>query len=258
MTKNLLVVILLIHVLCMGCKKESSLEKRGWTLTFSDEFADSELNRNIWDTNLPWGQSLAWNDPYLFIDSAFSIRDGILFIEEKRDTVIGTVYGENFTPVQKEFFYTSGMIQSLKSFTQQYGYFEVRSKSPFGVGISSAFWMFPNEIDIYEIYGEVPTRLHMTNHFKNKDGTSSQNSITINTVDLTQDFHIYAVEWNPKEIIWYFDNKKVFSSETGIGSEKMFLILGMGLRHEVPGVGSNATPLPCYFQVDYVRAYIKK
>ena len=36
-------------VLCFGCKKESSLEKRGWTLAFNDEFSDSVLNRNICD-----------------------------------------------------------------------------------------------------------------------------------------------------------------------------------------------------------------
>lgn len=260
--ENLFRCILCVFILLSGCKKESSLEKRDWRMTFNDEFSNSILNRSTWRTSFPWGQSSFNIEPQLYIDSAFSIHDGVLYIEEKRDTVIGTVYDENFNPVQKEFFYTSGMIQSLYSFTQQYGYFEVRSKSPFGVGISSAFWMMPTdiwppEIDIYELYGEVPNRLHMTNHFIDRNGDPAQNSITINTFDLTQDFHTYAVEWNPKEIIWYLDNEKVFSSESGVPNERMYLVLGLGLRAEVPGFGTNATILPSYFLIDYVRAYTK-
>ena len=261
--KSLFKTILFSFIVLTSCKKESALEKRRWELTFDEEFSDNILNRSIWRTSFPWGQSSVNIEPQLYIDSAFSIHDGILYIEEKRDTVTGTVYDENFNPVQKEFYFTSGMIQSLYSFTQQYGYFEVRSKSPFGVGISSAFWMMPTdlwppEIDIYELYGEVPNRLHMTNHFKDRNGEPAQNSITINTADLTQDFHTYAVEWNPKEIIWYLDNEKVFVSETGVPNERMYIVLGLGLRSNVPGFGSSSTPLPSYFQVDYVRAYRKK
>lgn len=231
-------------------------------MTFDEEFTDTVLNRKFWNTHFPWGQSLTDTEQQLFIDSAFSIHDGILFIEEKRDTVIGNVYDENFNLTQKQFFFTSGMIQSLDYFNQQYGYFETRCKIPYGLGVSCAFWMmpvdlWPPEIDIGEFYCETPTRLHMANHFKDRNGEPSQNSITINTVDLSEDFHTYAIEWNPREIIWYFDNEKVFSSESGVPNERMYPILGLGMRSDSPLFGSSFTILPVYFQIDYVRVYTK-
>ena len=262
--KKFMLIFFISQILLIGCKKESGYNKDEWELTFSDEFSDSILNRNIWTSKFPWGQSTTTNDQELFIDSAFIIKNGILNILAKRDTVSGVVYDENYHPIQKEFYFTSGLIHTRNSFSQQYGYFEIRSKVPYGIGFWPAFWMmpysgWPPEIDIFEIDGKKPNALLMTNHFRDNSGTHRQNSFTFIGPDFTEDFHKFAIEWNPNEIIWYLDDQKIFStSQTGIPNERMYLVLSMSVGGNLSGDADQYTPMPGNFEIDYVRVYKKK
>ncbi|MFA4851087.1 MAG: glycoside hydrolase family 16 protein [Bacteroidales bacterium] len=261
--KNLIVLFFLCQILNLSCKIESPIDKADWELTFSDEFSDTVLNHNIWKTEFPWGQSSSDDNMYYYIDSAFAIKDGILHIQAKRDTVMGLVHDDNYNYSYKQFYLTSGMLQSADSFSQQYGYFEIRSKVPYGMGFWPAFWLmvysgWPPEIDVYEIMGSQPNRLHMANHFRDKNSIHRQNAITINGPDFSQDFHTFAIEWNPKEIIWYLDDVKVFRSEIGIPEERMYLILTLALGGDFAGEIDNTTPLPNSFDIDYIRVYRKK
>jgi len=261
--KYFIALFFLCLVLFTNCKTESPIDKGDWELTFSEEFSDTVLNRTIWKTEFPWGQSSSQDNLCYFSDSAFTIKDGILHIQAKRDTVMGIVHDVNYNYSQKQFYLTSGMLHSSGSFSQQYGYFEIRSKVPYGMGFLPAFWLmaysgWPPEIDVYEIMGSQPDRLHMTNHFRDKQGVTRQNTITINGPDFSKDFHTFAIEWNPKEIIWYLDDKKVFRSETDIPQERMYLILTYALGGDIAGEVNNTTPLPNSFDIDYIRVYSKK
>jgi len=259
LNKLLLIVIILIPIFFNCCKKE----KEKWVLTFNDEFSGDSLNRNIWRTGFDWGQSSSGTNQTLLIDSAFNLKDGILHIKLNRDTVTGWVYDSNFNPVQKEYYYTAGMIQSAYSFSQLYGYFEIRSKIPLGSGFWLSFWLmspnsWPPEIDIFEISGLEPNKMHIANHFLNKNGIPRQINASIYGTDFSNDFHIFAIEWNPKEIIWYLDNKKVYRTETCIPDERMYAIISSGLGgSDFSGSANNSTFLPNYFDIDYIRVYKK-
>jgi beta-glucanase (GH16 family) len=262
--RNLIILFFLCLIFLIGCKTESPIDKGNWELTFSDEFSDTILNKSIWKTEFPWGQSSSNNNICYYIDSAFTIKDGILHIRAKRDTVMGLVHDDNYNYSYKKFYLTTGMLQSADGFSQQYGYIEIRSKVPYGSGFWPAFWLmaysgWPPEIDVYEISGMQPNRLHLTNHFRDKDSIHRQITTTIDGPDFSQDFHTFAIEWNPKEIIWYLDNKKVFLSETGIPEERMYLILSLGLGNGgFSGEVNNTTPLPNSYDIDYIRVYQKK
>ncbi len=262
--KNSIYIILLfaIQVLFSTCKKESFNNK--WQLTFSDEFTDTVLNRKVWKTEFEWGQSSSDDNKYFFSDSAFHINNGVLHIQAKRDTVMGLVHDNNYNYFKKQFYVTSGMLQSDETFAQQYGYFEIRSKIPYGVGFWPSFWLmthgsWPPEIDIFEMSGKFPNQLQMTNHFNNRNEEHRQNGQTIKAPDFSKDFHVFAVEWNPKEIIWYLDNEKVFKSEIGIPDEKMYLILTLLIGGtNFSGEIDKTTPMPNSFDIDYIRVYQKK
>ncbi len=245
-----------MQVLFSTCKRGTTFDEK-WELTFSDEFTDTVLNRNVWKTEFEWGYP---EDQQKYIDSAFTIKDGILHIITKRDTVIGKVQN-NYNHL---FYFSSGMIQSSKSFSQKYGYVEMRCKVPSGLGFWSSFWMlgaksWPPEVDIFEISGLRPNKMSVSNHFKSSKGKEMQNGTSINGPDFSQDFHNFGLEWNVKKLIWYIDGVKVYETDYGIPQSEMFLVLSISLGGGVfSGKANNTTPLPNSCDVDYIRVYKNK
>ena len=213
MQSNYLIFLVLILV-NLSCKKEIYEKKDDRKLTFIDDFNELDINRKVWDTEFSWGQFESDEVGFYYSDTAFEIIDGILHIKAQQDTIVGLVHDDNFNYFYKTFNYYSGMLHSAEGFEQQYGYFEIRCKVPFGYGFWPAFWLmsksgWPPEIDVFEILGREPNKLILTTHFLDKDKKKRQNAKSIYGPDFSKDFHTFGLEWNPKEIIWYLDNKKV-------------------------------------------------
>ncbi len=93
--------------------------------------------------------STAENDP----DNPFSVTDGILSIKAAPSSQ------QVLSAVGSWAKYTSGMITTQFSFSQTYGYFEMRAELPAGDGLWPAFWLlpvsqaWPPEIDALEAFG---------------------------------------------------------------------------------------------------------
>ena len=93
----------------------------------------------------------------------------------------------------------------------------MRAKIPTGGGMWPAFWMMPQddvyggwaasgEIDIMESANgttSVGGALHYGGSWP--DNTSTSGSYSLGGANFADDFHIYAVEWEPDEIRWYVD-----------------------------------------------------
>jgi beta-glucanase (GH16 family) len=60
------------------------------------------------------------------------------------------------------------------------------------------------EIDVNE--GHYPDVVNMTLH---QDGLPSNSESWHAGMDLSKDFHVYAVAWNEKELTYYFDGREV-------------------------------------------------
>ena len=106
--------------------------------------------------------------------------------------------------------YTSGMVTSFESFSQQFGWFEIRARFPRGQGLWPAFWLlpitkaWPPEIDVLEILGHQTNVVYFTTHWSNETTASSHQFKTGSFVgpDFAEDFHTFALEWNADEMIW--------------------------------------------------------
>src|SRR5207245_1046234 len=121
-----------------------------------------------------------------------------------------------------------------KPFAQQYGWFEIRARCAKGSGLACAFWLSPydkkymrlkvdggtragadeaNEIDIFEQQGNDPQGNNFTIHYGHdplEQGSDARHVIF--PFDLTADFHVYALDWNARDVIWYVDGREVHRS----------------------------------------------
>jgi len=176
--------------------------------------------------------------------------------------------------------YTSARLKTQNLFSQSYGRFEARIKIPQGQGIWPAFWMLGEdiptvswprcgEIDIMENIGKEPDALHASIHGPPDPASGKA------TADLTakfsppgnpkiaEDFHLYAVEWDPAELRFFIDqtNYATFTRKQWPASapwpfdHKFFLILNLAVGGSWPGDPDRSTVFPQQMLVDYVRVY---
>jgi serralysin len=154
--------------------------------------------------------------------------------------------------------YTSGMLSTKPSFSQTYGYFEMRADLPEGAGTWPAFWLlpvdgsWPPELDVMETLGDKPNAAWTTRHSGVGGHTSQGQS---NYIPETGDgMHTYGALWNAQEIVWYVDNVEVFRASTPSDMNKpMYMIANLALGGWAGTIAGSA--LPAEMQIDYIRAY---
>ena len=172
--------------------------------------------------------------------------------------------------------YTSGRLKTQGKFSQTYGRFEARIKIPRGQGIWPAFWMLGDdidkrgwpddgEIDIMENIGKEPALVHGTIHgpgYSGEHGISAPFALPSNP-RFADDFHVYAVEWEPNAIRFYVD-AHVYATRTPADLPKgakwvydhpFFLLLNVAVGGYWPGSPDATSVFPQSMLVDYVRVY---
>jgi beta-glucanase (GH16 family) len=239
-----------------------------WELVWSDEFDGTTLDTSKWDPQIGTGcpTLCGWgnNELQYYRSENATVSGGMLTIEARE---------ESFGGMQ----YTSARLRTLGKADWLYGRFEMRAKLPVGKGLWPAFWMLPSdseygvwaasgEIDIMEITGDRPDKLHGTIHHGATwpDNTSSGQTTTLPSGSFGDDFHVFAIEWEPTEIRWYLDGK-LYATQTdwySVGNpfpapfDKPFhLLLNVAVGGYFPGNPDASTVFPQQMVVDYVRVY---
>ena len=186
-----------------------------WKLVWSDEFNGpngSAVDSSKWVTETGGG---GWgNNELEYYTSRLenaSQQNGNLVIKVLQEKYTGA------DGVTRN--YTSARLKTQGKFSQTYGRFEARIKIPRGQGIWPAFWMLGNdidkpgwpacgEIDIMENIGKEPALVHGTIHGPGYSGANGIGSPYALPGDqrFADDFHIFAVEWEPNVIRFYVDD----------------------------------------------------
>ncbi|GAB5536637.1 MAG: hypothetical protein Rubg2KO_28860 [Rubricoccaceae bacterium] len=237
-----------------------------WQLVWADEFdTPGPPDPSKWEHELGgggWGNQ----ESQLYTNSQDNARveDGMLIIEAREEQV-----GSN--P------YTSARLVTRDRASWTYGRMEARIKLPEGQGIWPAFWMMPQdspyggwptsgEIDVMEYLGHETNRVHGTIHYGGGEigHRFTGTDYTLSSGTFSDDFHTFAVEWEPREIRWYVDDVRVqkqISWTSAAGpypapfDQPFFLILNVAVGGEWPGYPDATTTFPQQMQVDYVRVY---
>ena len=151
--------------------------------------------------------------------------------------------------------YTSGLITTQPSFSQTYGYFEMRARRPRGKGLWPAFWLlpadlsWPPEIDVMESIGD-PSLFWTTAHSKIDDRPGEKHEIAPDAV------HVFAVSWDPQNLIWYVDGREVRRQPTPPDMHKpMYLLANLAVGGAWPGAPEAETRFPARLATDYLRDY---
>lgn len=246
------------------------IDKSQFAMTFSDDFDTFSWSANgvgaTWQTRYPYGRTLPTNkEAEFYSDSSvgvnpFSIHDGVLDI-----TAAHATPGVE-TPAGSGLSWTSGIITTYKSFSQLYGYFEVKAQLPSGQGFWPAFWLlpadntWPPELDIFEVLGNDPTTLYASTHTM-ESGKKGGTGAAVTVSDTSTAFHTYAVNWQADYITWYVDGAAVARAATPADMHKpmyMLLNLAVGDTGSWPGATNASTPSEGHMLIDYVRAYTDK
>ena len=133
-----------------------------------------------------------------------------------------------------------------------------------GANIDLAGWPKSGEIDIMENIGREPAINHATLH---GPGYSGANGLgrpeTLSSGAFADDFHIFTLAWEPKEIRWYVDGRlyhRVAPSDLPSGGTwvfdlPFFMLLNVAVGGSWPGDPDSSTSFPQTMVVDYVRVY---
>jgi beta-glucanase (GH16 family) len=234
-----------------------------WEVAFDDTFDGTELVAGTWQTQFPWGRDrsrvgeLQWYAPdNLEHADSFQVADGRLRIVADR-CAAPTDIGHEFC---------SGLISTHHSFAQEYGYFEIRARVPVGQGLWPAFWLlpvdtsWPPEIDVFEFRGHEPNTVHMNVHYADVDDENQEIPGEFTGPDFSQDYHTFAIDWNPERIVWYVDGverHRVEYSEA-IPAGLFFVIANLAVGGTWPGDPDETTTFPAYFDIDYIRVYRRR
>ena len=245
------------------------------TLVWSDEFdGNGAINATNWfpQTQLPNGTSWYNGELQHYTNRQVNsnVSNGILNIVAKR---------ENFTNQGQTKQFTSARLNSKFSF--KYGRVEARAKLPLGAGTWPAIWMLGKniiepggywtssygttswpacgEIDIMEHWGTNQNVISSAVHHP-INGNLSVGEYVSNSqymAGVSNDFHIYAVEWDSQKLTFSVDginhltyNPPIKNQYTWPFDAEQYILLNVAIE---PSVLANF--VQSTMEVDYVRVY---
>ena len=145
-------------------------------------------------------------------------------------------------------------------------------QGPAGAGLWSAFWMLGGnidavpwpgcgEIDVMEHLGQRPERVFGTVHCPGHAGRHGISGDHVAGADLTTDFHLYGVDWQPDRIAWSLDEDEYFGvTRDGLGSAWVFdhpfyLLLNLAVGGWLGGDVGADTVFPADLLVEFIRVF---
>ncbi|MEE9334954.1 MAG: glycoside hydrolase family 16 protein [Granulosicoccaceae bacterium] len=240
----------------------------GYHQVFADEFQQYSLDSNKWNSQYRWGPWLTINDEKQFYVNSINSPDfghSPFEFDGENMTISAVRTPEHLQSSANWKPYLSGVLTTYNKFKMKYGYVEIRAKLPKGKGLWSAFWLLHNneynnrpEIDIVEYIGDKPNVAYNTYHYYENGNLKSSPTMEASGPDYSQEFHTYAIKWEPGLITWYVDGVERNTYQNGNASwEEMYLLVNLAVGGAWAGDPDGSTQLPARLTIDYIRAYQK-
>jgi len=182
----------------------------GWSLSFEDAFGRGSLDTETWEIGWGWGRNTSISNTQI-VDTNVSVVDGALRLRGSHD-------GPDVE---------SGGVNTKDTLTFGPGsYLEARIRFADREGFHNAFWSKPNteawppEIDVVEQWhddGTVEPTRHTHHHLHYSSSGEPGDDSTYEDIgvayessdDVTENFHVYGVEWRRDRVTHYVDREVV-------------------------------------------------
>jgi beta-glucanase (GH16 family) len=252
----------------------------GWTLAWSDEFngkAGDPVDSTIWSYDIGdgcasgicgWGNQERETYTSAAANVSLNGQGQLVIVARPAPGGLSCYYGACR--------YTSAKIKTQGKALAQPGRVEARIKIPEGQGLWPAFWMlgssFPatkwpdcGELDIMENHGHAPNQtssaMHGPGYFGN---TPFANGYTLPSGKFSDDFHVFAVEWNSARVLFFVDSALQYSVTRAqvehygpwVFDQPFFVVLNLAVGGNFDGDPASDAILPATMVVDYVRVYM--
>ena len=248
-----------------------------WSMVWSEEFnepAGTPPNPEYWAyeigdgvvNGIPgWG-----NDEFQYYtdDPANAATDGsgnmVLTVREA-DGSLQCYYGACD--------YTSARLITKNKAEFAYGRIESRIQVPDGeAGLWPAFWSLgtdidvvswpqTGEIDFMEYVSRLPNEIFGTIHGPGYSGGQSFGNVYDFGEPVYNDYHTFAIEWEPNLIKWYVDDFLYHTATPAdvpgewVFNDPVFFLLNVAIGGNFGGTISPDLQLPQSMAVDYIRVY---
>ena len=196
-----------------------------WKTVFSDEFDWVKLSES------KWRAGFAYDNPKLLKVHSFANEqaannggknvgtvDGKLHLFTKNEKVSAPAWDVKKGFVNKEFDYTTDIIQTADSFRQQGGLFMAKIRVE--GRIHHALWLGTGKklprVNIFHFNGKhITVGLYDEKRFIGSVIRGIAPGL----------YYIYSLRWTDKELIWYVNNVEVYRTNLNIPKEKLFMAI---------------------------------
>ncbi len=212
---------------------------RDWVCTFAEEFDAPDLDPSRWATPPVVAAEAG-------LPGRFLLSDGALHLVLRPD---------GHRP------WTSTRL-STRGFHQTFGYFEVRLRYARSTGLANVFGLSTDHpvttggLDIAVIEGTYPSGVAV--HLRRLGRAASGARRILAGIDLSAEYHLYALEWRPDSrglpnLVWYVDGSPVHRASCSECTQPMQL----RLETVVTAWDGPFAPVRdgASMDVDYVRVY---
>ncbi|HEV7593890.1 MAG TPA: glycoside hydrolase family 16 protein [Gemmatimonadaceae bacterium] len=253
-----------------------------WVQVWSDEFdgaAGSRIDSTKWSYEAAdgcqqgicgWGN----NEKEYYTDAAENIalngQGQLMIVARRAPGGLTCSYGPCL--------YTSARITTRGKLLAAPGRVEARIKLPTGQGLWPAFWMLGHtspiipwpacgELDIMENKGSQPSTTSSAVHGPGYSGaTPFAHSNSLASGVLSDDFHLFAVEWDSGAVRFFVDGdahygvtrEAVERYGQSILDQPFFLMLNLAVGGHFDGDPQSDAIFPATMLVDYVRVYTRQ
>lgn len=279
-----LLLLCFIGIVFIACKKNESnepnepgnpdnlpTEYEGWTIEWSDEFNDSEINLNNWTYELGDGTNhglpIGWgnNEKQIYTNN---IENSSIVNDNGISALAITAHTDNSGG------FTSAKLTTQKLFSTRFGRIEAKVKMPKGQGLLPAIWMLGDnrneidwpgcgEIDIIEMLGHQSDTIYSTLHYTNSENMHAeiQESFGLSGDDFSENYHIISMDWTPESLTFSLDGNKLPSMQIEDDMKEFlrsaYLIINVAVGGNWPGEPDETTVFPQTMYIDYIRVYSK-